>query len=118
MPLITTTDALGEIEIEEYMGIVSGHAVAGVNIIKDVFAKFSDVFGGNSGVYEKAWAKAHDRAQAHLVDNLLVKFPRANAVVGVSFMTGTAGENASMLTVVATGTAVRVKPKGLRKRLT
>jgi hypothetical protein len=47
-PTITTTDGLDGHEVTEYLGVVSGEAVIGANVVSDIAAGIRDVVGGRS----------------------------------------------------------------------
>ena len=55
--ILTTTPTIQGKEIKEYKGIVTGEAILGANIFKDVFAVFRDIVGGRSKAYEKELEK-------------------------------------------------------------
>ncbi len=46
--LIVTTDGIEGRKIVEYLGIVSGDAIVGANVFRDVFARVRDVVGGRA----------------------------------------------------------------------
>jgi len=46
--LLTTTHQVEGRPITEYMGIVTGEAIMGANIFKDLFAGVRDIVGGRS----------------------------------------------------------------------
>ena len=50
--LVSTTSNLDGWEIDKYLGLVLAHVVNGTNVFSDVFASFSDVFGGRSTSYQ------------------------------------------------------------------
>ncbi|HEX6401101.1 MAG TPA: heavy metal-binding domain-containing protein, partial [Actinomycetota bacterium] len=50
--IITTTPTLEGRPIAEYRGLVTGEAILGANIFKDLFAGIRDIVGGRSGAYE------------------------------------------------------------------
>jgi len=47
-PIITTTETVQGKTIEEYLGIVSGHAVLGMDVFTDLIGGFRDFVGGRS----------------------------------------------------------------------
>jgi hypothetical protein len=49
--IVTTTDGIDDRSIAAYLGIVTGEAVVGANIFRDMFASIRDVVGGRSGSY-------------------------------------------------------------------
>ena len=52
--LIVSSDQIEGRRIAEYLGIVSGDAIVGANMVCDFFARVRDVVGGRAGGYEKA----------------------------------------------------------------
>ncbi|OPZ77424.1 MAG: hypothetical protein BWY78_01023 [Alphaproteobacteria bacterium ADurb.Bin438] len=50
--LITTTSTIEGREVE-YLGLVDGSVISGVNFVRDIFAGFRDFFGGRAKSYEK-----------------------------------------------------------------
>jgi uncharacterized protein YbjQ (UPF0145 family) len=105
--LTTTTSSLQGHEIAEYKGIVTGEAILGANIFRDLFAGIRDIVGGRSGSYEKVLRGAREQALADMVAEAAAI--GANAVIGVDLDYETVGTNGSMLMVTATGTAVVVR---------
>lgn len=81
--IITTTDSLEGQEITAYLGVISGEAVIGANVVSDLAAGIRDVVGGRSGSYEKKIET--DRQEA--IDDLQAEAQElgANAVVGATF---------------------------------
>ncbi len=106
MPMLhTTTSQLQGYKIERYLGIVTGEAILGANIFKDIFAGFRDIFGGRSGAYEKELAKAREIAFQEM--NEKAQALGANAVIGIDIDYETVGPKGGMLMVAVSGTAVR-----------
>ena len=105
--LMTTTNTLQGREISDYKGIVTGEAILGANIFKDLFAGIRDIVGGRSGAYEEELQRARQIA----MDEMQARAASlgANAVIGVDLDYETVGQNSSMLMVSATGTAVVVR---------
>jgi len=105
--LVTTTNTLQDRKIKTYFGIVSGEAILGANIFKDLFAGIRDIVGGRSAAYEEELRKA----KAAALDEMIQQATEygANAVIGVDLDYEAIGSNGSMLMVVATGTAVLVE---------
>jgi len=104
--IMTTTPNIEGRKIVSYLGIVTGEAIMGANIVRDLFASITDVIGGRSGAYEE---KLQD-ARAIALEELAERAARlgANAVVGIDLDYEVVGGNGSMLMVSASGTAVRV----------
>ena len=105
--LVTTTSTLQNREIADYHGVVTGEAILGANIFKDLFAGIRDTVGGRSGAYEEELQRARQIA----MDEMQARAASlgANAVIGVDLDYETVGQNGSMLMVSATGTAVVVR---------
>ena len=91
----------------QYLGIVTGEAVMGANMFKDMFASIRDIVGGRSGSYEKELRKARDTALKELEES--ANDLGANAVVGVDIDYEVLGEKNGMLMVSVSGTAVKVE---------
>jgi uncharacterized protein YbjQ (UPF0145 family) len=66
--IVTTTDSVEGREIIGYLGIVSGEAVYGANIFKDLFASIRDVVGGRAGAYENVLRDGKDTAIADMLE--------------------------------------------------
>ena len=60
--LLTTTPAIDGKSVREYRGIVTGEAIVGTNILKDIMAAVRDVVGGRTSAYEKALRSARQDA--------------------------------------------------------
>jgi uncharacterized protein YbjQ (UPF0145 family) len=103
--IITTTPGVEGRTIVEYRGIVTGEAILGANIFKDLFAGIRDIVGGRSGAYEQELRKARQIAFQEL--EAAAAQVGADAVVGVDLDYETVGQGGSMLMVTASGTAVR-----------
>ncbi|HET9699916.1 MAG TPA: heavy metal-binding domain-containing protein [Burkholderiales bacterium] len=102
--LVTTTHNVEGRRITQYLGIVSGEAVVGANMFRDLFAKVRDIVGGRSGAYENVLADARRQALEEMSGAAAML--GANAVVGVDLDYEVVGETSSMLMVTAAGTAV------------
>ena len=102
--IVTTTPGVEGKPVAQYLGIVSGEAILGANIVKDVFAGIRDIVGGRSATYERELKRARDMALAEL--EAQAQQLGANAVVGVDLDYEVLGANNGMLMVSASGTAV------------
>ncbi len=105
--IITTTPSVEGKKISQYLGIVTGEAIMGANMFKDLFASITDILGGRSGAYEKELIQAKDIALGEMQER--AQGLGANAIVGVDLDYEVLGRNNSMLMVSASGTAVRVE---------
>lgn len=102
--LLSTTNTIDGHTINTYHGVVTGEAIIGANLFKDIFASITDLVGGRSGTYERVLREAKDNALRELEYN--ARNLGANAVVGIDLDYETVGHNGSMLMVTASGTAV------------
>jgi uncharacterized protein YbjQ (UPF0145 family) len=105
--LISTAPSVEGRRITAYHGIVSGDAILGANVFKDVFAGIRDIVGGRSAAYEKELKSAKKLAleEIEAEANALC----ANAIIAVDLDYETVGQNGSMLMVSVSGTAVTVE---------
>ena len=104
--ILTTTPSVEGRTIGHYLGIVTGEAIVGANIFRDIFANIRDIVGGRSGSYERILADARNQAIPELQAECASR--GGNAVVGVDLDYEVIGDTGSMLMVSASGTAVRV----------
>ena len=102
--ILTTTPTIENRRIREYRGIVTGEAIMGANIFRDLFAGLRDIVGGRSAAYEKELRNARETALAELAAN--AQEVGTNAVVGVDLDYEVLGQNNGMLMVSVSGTAV------------
>lgn len=101
---ITTTPSFEGHAIREYKGVVTGEAILGVNIFRDIFAGIRDIVGGRSAAYEEELGKARQIALDEMAQR--ARDRGGNAVVGVDIDYEVIGANNGMLLVSASGTAV------------
>ena len=102
--LMSTTTALEGKPISRYIGIVTGEAIIGANVFRDMFAAVRDIVGGRSATYERALAEAREVALGEMQKR--AEELGANAVVGVDLDYEVLGQNNGMLMVSCSGTAV------------
>lgn len=105
--LTTTTPSIEGKRITKYFGVVTGEAILGANLFKDLFAGLRDIVGGRSATYEAELHRARDIALTEMQDQ--ARQLGANAVVGVDLDYEVLGANNGMLMVSASGTAVYVE---------
>jgi uncharacterized protein YbjQ (UPF0145 family) len=103
--IVTTTNQIEGQPVKEYLGIVTGEAIMGANIVKDFLAGVRDIVGGRSGAYESALRAARQEALREMCNEADGR--GANAVLGVDIDYEVVGRSGSMLMVTAAGTAVR-----------
>jgi len=106
--LVTTTNNLEGKKIKKYLGMVSGEAILGANIFKDLFAGIRDIIGGRSAAYEGELKKAKSIAVQEMVEQARQLGGNAVIAVDLDYETISPG-NGSMLMVAASGTAVVVE---------
>lgn len=104
--IVTTTPAVDGHKIVEYRGIVTGEAIMGANIFRDLFAGIRDIVGGRSAAWEDEIRKAREVALREMTEH--ARSLGADAVVGVDLDYEVVGAHGSMLMVTASGTAVRL----------
>lgn len=103
--MLMTVSTIEGYEVE-YIGLVTGQSVVGVNIFSDVFAYFTDILGGRSRSYEHPLNDAMDAALNDMA--MGAANSKADAVLGLELDTSQVGRG--MLMCSATGTAVRLRP--------
>lgn len=101
--IVTTTPSVEGRPITGYLGIVTGEAILGANIFRDLFAGIRDIVGGRAGAYEQELGKARKTALREMEE--VAASLGADAVVGVDLDYEVIN---NMLMVTASGTAVRL----------
>ena len=104
--IVTTTPTLEGQKVRDYLGVVTGEAILGANLFRDLFAGLRDIVGGRSASYEKELRKAREVAFEELENAAREK--GANAIIGVDIDYEVLGESNGMLMVSVSGTAVRL----------
>ena len=105
--LMSTTNTLEGKTVNTYRGVVTGEAILGANLFKDIFAGIRDIVGGRSAAYEQELQNARRIAFAEMEDK--ANRVGANAIIGIDIDYETIGANGSMLMVSVSGTAVIVE---------
>lgn len=103
--IISTTPTLEGRPVREYLGVVTGEAILGANVFRDLFAGIRDVIGGRSGSYEEVLREARDAALREMEEEARKR--GADAIVGVDLDYETVSQG-TMLMVTASGTAVKL----------
>ncbi len=106
--IVTTTPTIEGKKIHSYLGIVTGEAILGTSLVKDLFAAINDLVGSRSIEYEQALRKARQIAVDEMISE--AKLLGGEAVIGVDLdyeviQTG-------MLMVSVSGTAVILSHEG------
>jgi uncharacterized protein YbjQ (UPF0145 family) len=102
--IITTTPTVEGHPVEEYLGVVTGEAILGAHIGRDILAAFTDIVGGRSAEYEEEVHNARETAFEEMAAE--AKRRGGNAVVGVDIDYEVIREG--MIMVSVSGTAVRI----------
>ncbi|MDO4662298.1 MAG: YbjQ family protein [Tissierellia bacterium] len=102
--IITTTNNVEGREITQYIDIVFGEVIEGMNFLKDIGAGLRNFVGGRSQGYEKAVISGRDEA----IEELKRRASEigADAVVGIKFDYEAIVEGMVMIT--CSGTAVKL----------
>jgi uncharacterized protein YbjQ (UPF0145 family) len=103
--ILTTTPVIEGKPIHRYHGVVTGEAILGANILRDIFAGIRDIVGGRSAAYEQELTKAREIAFEEMTERASAL--GANAVIGIDIDYETVGKG-TMLMVAVSGTAVTV----------
>ena len=106
--IVTTETTLSGYEIEERIDVITAECVFGMNIFKDMFAGIRDIFGGRSKASQGVLRDARKTSLTELRREALIV--GANAVIAVDLdYSEISGDGKSMLFVVVSGTACRVR---------
>lgn len=105
--IITTTPSVDGRHVAEYLGVITGEAIVGVNIFRDLFASVRDIVGGRTQSYERVLDEARQLAQQDLTAR--AEELGADAIVGVDIDYEVLGQGNGMLMVSMSGTAVKLK---------
>jgi uncharacterized protein YbjQ (UPF0145 family) len=94
--------------VSEYVGVVTGEAVLGANVFRDLFAGLRDIVGGRSAGYERSLRETRETAIEEMVSE--AQQLGADAVIGVDvdYESIHIGQGGGMLMVSASGTAVKL----------
>jgi uncharacterized protein YbjQ (UPF0145 family) len=104
--ICTTTPSVEGRPVREYLGVVTGEAIMGANVFRDLFAGIRDIVGGRSAAYEKELRKAREVAFDELEED--AGRLGADAVIGIDLDYETVGQGGTMLMVTISGTAVKL----------
>lgn len=106
--IVTTTPGIDGYRISDYLRVVAGETIVGINFVKDFTAGIRNIVGGRSGSYEQEAHQARESALAEMVQR--AQQLGAHAVVGVDIDYETLGSGNNMMMVSASGTAVLIAP--------
>jgi uncharacterized protein YbjQ (UPF0145 family) len=102
--LMTTTTVVEGKPVSRYLGVVTGEAIIGANVFRDLFATVRDIVGGRSATYERGLAEAREVAMQEMQER--AQQLGANAVIGIDLDYEVLGQKNGMLMVSVSGTAV------------
>ncbi len=107
IPILTTPIIEGA-TITEYKGIVTARNVRAVNIIRDFFTAFRDIFGGRSDSYQEVMEQIEQEVFAEIRQG--ARQMGGNAVIGFCFDIENIGsKNKSLLMAHGRGTVVVIQ---------
>ncbi len=104
-PLVATSNEIPGKKIVEVLGVVKGNTVRARNIGRDIGAGLKSLVGGEVKTYTDMTTQAREEAYNRMV-NEAIKL-KADAIVGMRFMTSMIMQGASEM--LAYGTAVKLK---------
>jgi uncharacterized protein YbjQ (UPF0145 family) len=107
--IVVTTPTIEGHPVLRYHGMVSGDAILGANIFKDIFASVRDIVGGRSAAYERELRKAKEIALREMEDEATALGANAILSVDLDYETISSGAGSSMLMVSVSGTAVTIE---------
>jgi uncharacterized protein YbjQ (UPF0145 family) len=102
--IMSTTSVIEGHPVTRYLGVVTGEAIIGANIFRDMFAVVRDIVGGRSATYERGLDEARKVAMAEMEQR--ASELGANAVIAIDIDYEVLGQNNGMLMVAVSGTAV------------
>jgi uncharacterized protein YbjQ (UPF0145 family) len=106
--IVSTTTAIDGSPVSEHACVVTGEAVLGANVFRDLFVGLRDIVGGRSAGYERSLRQTRETAIGEMVAE--AEQMGANAVIGVDvdYESIQVGQGGSMLMVSASETAVKL----------
>ena len=102
--ILTTTNNIEGQEISQYMGLVFGEVIEGMNFLKDLGAGLRNLVGGRSQGYENSVIDGRNEAIEELTKR--AQQLGADAVIGIKFDYEAIVEGMVMIT--CSGTAVKL----------
>ncbi|MDO4909195.1 MAG: heavy metal-binding domain-containing protein [Corynebacterium sp.] len=106
--IISTTNHVDGYQVVEYMRVISGETIFGMNAWRDLGASIRNIIGGRAEGWEQEVASARETALSELFER--GQQLGADAVIGVKLDFTAMGTDNGMVMVTATGTAVRLAP--------
>ncbi|MBW6495804.1 MAG: YbjQ family protein [Burkholderiaceae bacterium] len=110
--IMMTTETAPGIDIAERIEIISAECVFGMNVFKDIGSSIRDLVGGRNKAFQDALREARKTVLSELRKEALEV--GADAVVAVDLdYSEVSGGGKSMMFLVASGTAVKMKASSL-----
>lgn len=103
--ILSTTNNIENRAITEYVGLVFGEVVAGIDFVRDISASITNFIGGRSGSYEEELVNARAEAMGEMFSR--AEQLGADAVIGISVDVEALGSG-NMMLVNVSGTAVKL----------
>jgi uncharacterized protein YbjQ (UPF0145 family) len=106
--ILSTTTSIQGLDVYEYLGVVTGEAILGANIFRDLFAGIRDVVGGRASGYEKELRRARQIAMDAMEEQARQLGANAVIAIDIDYQTVQINDGGSMLMVSVSGTALKV----------
>lgn len=103
--VITTGNEIPGKEVVEVLGVVKGSTVRARNIGRDIGVGLRNLVGGEVKTYTQMSMNARDEAYNRMINEAIDL--KADAIIGMKFMTSMIMQGASEM--LAYGTAVKIK---------
>ncbi len=103
--ILSTSHTIAGREIKESLGIVKGNTVRARHIGRDIMAGFRNIIGGEIIDYTKMLAESREQSIDRMIQD--AESLKADAIVGIRFVTSSVMQGAAELLVY--GTAVKFK---------
>jgi uncharacterized protein YbjQ (UPF0145 family) len=107
---VTTSGSIDGWDIEEHLGVVACHVVAGTGFFSDLLAGFSDLFGGRSEAYQRQLTSLYDEAITRLMQKANER--GGNWLVGLRVdLDQVTGKGKQMFMITGLATVVRARSR-------
>ena len=103
--IVTTANEIPGKNVISILGVVKGNTVRARNIGRDIGAGFKNIIGGEIKTYSDMTTHSRDEAFNRMVNQAIDL--KADAIIGMRFMTSMIMQGASEM--LAYGTAVKLK---------
>lgn len=103
--IVSTTNQISGKEVKEILGVVKGSTVRARNIGRDIGAGIKNIIGGEIKTYTDMIKNSREEAYNRMVNEAIEQ--KADAIIGMRFMTSMVMQGASEM--LAYGTAVKLK---------